>query len=116
MSAVTTPFGLFEFVIMPFGLWNAIQIFQRLMNQVLQDLECCFVYVDDVLVASTDEEQHKKDLVKSSSDSRRQASRSTQLSANSDRGTSSRTRDQQQRYQTSSRQGKSNPILYDLRP
>ena len=56
------PFGLFEFVTMPFGLRNATQTFQRLMNQVLQGLECCFVYVDDVLVVSTDEEQHKKDL------------------------------------------------------
>jgi len=32
------------------------------MNQVLQVLECYFIYVDDVLIASIDEEQHKKDL------------------------------------------------------
>jgi len=58
-TAVTTLFGLFEFVTMPFGLRNAAQTFQQLMNKILQGLEC---YVDDVLIASIDEEQHQKDL------------------------------------------------------
>ena len=58
-SAVSTPFDLFEFVTMPFGLRNATQ---AIHESVLQKLECYFIYVDDVLVTSTDEEQHKKDL------------------------------------------------------
>ena len=51
-TAVITPFGLFEFLRMPFGLKNAAQTFQRFMDSVLQDLDYIFVYLDDILVAS----------------------------------------------------------------
>ena len=61
-TAVTTPFGLFEFLKMPFGLRNAAQTFQRFMDQVLHGLPAVYVYIDDVLVASATTEQHLKDL------------------------------------------------------
>ena len=50
--AIVTSFGLFEFVHMPFGLKNAAQTFQRLMDRVTQNLERVFVYLDDILIAS----------------------------------------------------------------
>ena len=37
-TAITTPFGLFEFVRMPFGLRNAAQTFQRFIDEVLRAL------------------------------------------------------------------------------
>ena len=37
-TAIATPFGLFEFVRMPFGLKNTAQAFQRLMDEVVQHL------------------------------------------------------------------------------
>ena len=44
-TAVTTPFGLFEFTRMPFGLRNATQTFQRFMDTIFQDLPFVCVYV-----------------------------------------------------------------------
>ena len=61
-TAVITPFGLFEFVRMPFGLRNAGQTFQRFMDQVLRGLPYCFVYMDDLLIASNSQEEHLEHL------------------------------------------------------
>ena len=47
---------------MPFGLRNAAQTFQRFMDQVLRGLHFCFVYVDDVLIASSSAVEHKEHL------------------------------------------------------
>lgn len=58
-TAVITPFGLFEYLVMPFGLRNASQTFQRFVNRIFVDLEYVFVYLDDILVASSDIEEHK---------------------------------------------------------
>lgn len=61
-TAIITPFGLFEFMKMTFGLRNAGQTFQRFMDMVLTGLEYVFCYCDDILIASVNEEQHKKHL------------------------------------------------------
>ena len=57
-TAIITPFGLYEFLRMPFGLKNAAQAFQHLMDTVCQGLNFAFVYIDDILVASRDMETH----------------------------------------------------------
>ena len=64
-TAITTPFGTFEFLRMPFGLKNAGQTFQRMMDEILSDLDYLFVYMDDVLVASrtmAEHEEHFREL------------------------------------------------------
>ena len=60
--AITTPFGLLECLRMPFGQHNAAQTFQRFIDQVLGDLHFCYVYIDDVLIASTDADEHKQHM------------------------------------------------------
>ena len=61
-TAITTPFGLFEFVRMPFGLRNAAQTFQQFIDQVLRGLPFCYAYIDDLLIASSSPEQHQEHL------------------------------------------------------
>lgn len=66
-TAVTTPFRLFEWTRMPFGLCNAPATFKRLMGVVLGDLtfDTLLVYLDDIIVFSKDFDEHceKLDLV-----------------------------------------------------
>lgn len=59
-TAVTTPFGLFEWSRMPFGLSNAPATFQRLMGVVLGDLtfDVLLIYLDDIIVFSKDFDSH----------------------------------------------------------
>ena len=59
-TAIITPFGLYEYLRMPFGLKNVAQAFQRLMDTVFQGISCVFVYLDDILVASSS--PHIQDL------------------------------------------------------
>ncbi|BHF73645.1 hypothetical protein SprV_0401672700 [Sparganum proliferum] len=61
-TAVTTPFGLFEFIRMPFGLRNAAQTFQRFIDHVLRGLPFVYAHIEDLLVASPNEEEHKEHL------------------------------------------------------
>lgn len=58
-TAITTPFGMFEFLFMSFGLRNAAQTFQHFMDEILRDLEFCYPYIDDIFVASQDEALHR---------------------------------------------------------
>jgi hypothetical protein len=61
-TAITTPFGLFEFPYMTFGLRNAAQTFQRFIDQVLRGLDFCYAYIDDILVASSSLDGHVRHL------------------------------------------------------
>ena len=48
-TAVTTPFGLFNFTSTPFGLRNSGQTFQHFIDHVTRGLDFVFVYLDDLL-------------------------------------------------------------------
>jgi hypothetical protein len=56
------PFGLFEYLFMPFGLRNAAQTFQRFMDSLFKQLPFLFCYLDDLIIASHTLEEHLKHL------------------------------------------------------
>ena len=56
-TAITTPFGLYKLVRMPFSLRNVAQTFQWFMDDILRGLEFCFGYIDDLLIISTTPEE-----------------------------------------------------------
>ncbi|GFT85219.1 hypothetical protein TNCV_496741 [Trichonephila clavipes] len=61
-TAVTTPWGLYEYTHLCFGLVNAPQTFMRFMHKVLRGLPFCFVYLDDILCYSENAEEHRSHL------------------------------------------------------
>ncbi|KAJ3685689.1 hypothetical protein LUZ61_014853 [Rhynchospora tenuis] len=64
-TAFVVPNGLYEWLVMPFGLKNAPAIFQRKMDNCFRGMEeFIAVYIDDILVFSENEGQHAKHLQK----------------------------------------------------
>lgn len=61
-TAITTPFGLYEFPFMTFGLRNAAQTFQRFVDEITRGLDFCYCYLDDFLIFSKNENDHVQHL------------------------------------------------------
>ncbi|XP_040195045.1 uncharacterized protein LOC120928035 [Rana temporaria] len=62
-SAFITPFGLYQFLVMPFGMKNAPATFQRMIDELLdglQDFACA--YLDDIAIYSQTWEEHLRHL------------------------------------------------------
>ncbi|KAF0712282.1 hypothetical protein AaE_012068, partial [Aphanomyces astaci] len=60
-TAFTCKYGLYEWLVMPFGLCNAVPCFERLMEHILIDYKwrTCLVYLDDCIVFSEDFGSHR---------------------------------------------------------
>jgi hypothetical protein len=63
-TSFITPFGTYCFIRMPEGLKNASSTYSRLTKKVLENQVGCnvFTYVDDIVVASKNKEDHLSDL------------------------------------------------------
>ena len=61
-TAFVTPFGKYEFLMVPFGLAQAPAYFQLLMNKFLKGLKFMMTYLDDIIIFSQDESQHLEHL------------------------------------------------------
>jgi len=62
MTAFNTRYGLFETLVMPFGLSNAPATFQARINEVLRPFLdiFCTAYIDDILIFSDNLKDHRK--------------------------------------------------------
>ncbi|GBM32235.1 Retrovirus-related Pol polyprotein from transposon 17.6 [Araneus ventricosus] len=65
-TAFTTGQGLWQFKVMPFGLYNAPATFERLMETALHGLssEVCLMYLDDLIIVGRTFEEHLNNLCK----------------------------------------------------
>ena len=63
-TAFVTPFGLYEFKVLPFGLTNAPATFQSTMSKIFSDYISNYVlaFLDDILVYSKSPEEHLEHL------------------------------------------------------
>jgi hypothetical protein len=61
-TAIITPCGLFEYLFTPFGLSNAAQTCQRMIDCTTDGLEGVFAYMDDLCVGSLDRQTHLRHL------------------------------------------------------
>ncbi|KAG7485602.1 hypothetical protein JOB18_014053 [Solea senegalensis] len=62
-TAFSTPYGLYQFVTLPFGLFGAPATFQRLMDRVLRPHSAyAAAYLDDVIIHSETWEQHMQQV------------------------------------------------------
>lgn len=63
LTAFKTPFGHFQFRVLPFGLHGAPATFQRMMDQILQGAEMfAAAYLDDIIIFSQSWEEHRGHL------------------------------------------------------
>ena len=61
-TAFVTPFGKYEFLMVPFGLAQAPAYFQLLMNEVLKGLSYAMTYLDDIIIFNENELEHLEHL------------------------------------------------------
>ncbi|KAF8758990.1 Chromo (CHRromatin Organization MOdifier) domain [Rhizoctonia solani] len=65
-TAFRTKYGLYESLVMTFGLTNAPAAFQHFMNELFKDLldVCVIIYLDDILIYSKDDATHNQHVHK----------------------------------------------------
>ena len=58
LCTFNTPFGRYRFLRVPFGIVSASEIFQRVMSQMVEDIEGSEAIMDDIVVWGKDQAEH----------------------------------------------------------
>ena len=61
-TAIITPLRSYVFRRLPMGLKSAGNTFQRFMDEAMRGLDFVYIYIDDILIFSKDEDEHLKHL------------------------------------------------------
>ena len=61
-TSIICPLGCYSYLRLNYGLRNAASSFQKVMDIVLRDVDNVFCYIDDIIIASANSEQHENDI------------------------------------------------------
>ena len=64
LTIFNTPIGRFRWLRLPFGRKGAPEIYQRIMDQMLEGIDGATAMMDDILIAGTNVEHHDEILRK----------------------------------------------------
>ena len=62
LCTFNTPYGRYRFTRMPFGIKSAPEVFQKVMSQMVLDIEGAEAIIDDILVWGATQEEHDQRL------------------------------------------------------
>ncbi|UYV76696.1 K02A2.6-like, partial [Cordylochernes scorpioides] len=62
LTVISTHKGLFKYKRLPFGIKSGATIFQRTMDNIFSGLKNVIIYLDDILIASSDVNEHISDI------------------------------------------------------
>ncbi len=62
LCTFNTPFGRYSFTRLPFGIKSAPEVYQRIITDMVQDIEGCEAIVDDLLIWGRDLKEHNARL------------------------------------------------------
>ena len=64
LTTFNTPIGRYRWLRLPYGIKCSSEIYQRIMEQMIEGINGAFVIIDDILIAGKDLDDHDKILKK----------------------------------------------------
>lgn len=58
-----TPFGVYRYMVLPYGLMNALELFQEVLEGHFGGIPNVIIWADDILVMRSSEKEHNVALV-----------------------------------------------------